>query len=202
MVLDYSKKETEDVISKPVPYWIWIRMKLKKSTVSGMILAISLLSVFVLFSQVVSAEIIPLWVKNTAKWYGDDKISETEFLNAVKFLVDNNIIILESEVTSGVKLHESTATVIIPNGNNAPANTGFYIPLNLWVKKGTVVEWTNEDNVGHTIQSQDKKGNVIPIFNSDVLQTNDKFTYKFDESGEYNYFCTIHPWRVGVITVR
>ncbi len=174
-------------------------MNLSKSMFSLSIM-MSLFLVSLLFSEAL-AEAVPEWVKNTAKWYGEDKISETEFLNIIKFLINNDIIILESEVTFGMKLEEST-TVIIPNGNNAAANTGFYIPLNLGVQKGTVVEWINEDNVGHTIQSQDEKGNVIPIFNSNVLQTGDKFSYKFEESGEYNYFCTIHPWRVGVITVR
>jgi len=56
--------------------------------------------------------------------------------------------------------------------------------------------------VGHTIQSQDGEGNVIGLFNSDVLETGERFPYKFEEEGVYNYFCTLHPWRVGVITVR
>ena len=42
-----------------------------------------------------SAEKVPLWIKNTAKWYGEGKISETEFLNAIRFLVNNGIIILD-----------------------------------------------------------------------------------------------------------
>ena len=42
-----------------------------------------------------SAEQVPSWVKNTAKWYGEGKISESEFLNAIRFLVNNGIIILD-----------------------------------------------------------------------------------------------------------
>ena len=38
---------------------------------------------------------IPEWVKNTALWYGQDKISEVEFINAIKFLLQNKIIILD-----------------------------------------------------------------------------------------------------------
>ena len=30
---------------------------------------------------------VPDWVKNTASWWAEDKISETEFVNAIKFLV-------------------------------------------------------------------------------------------------------------------
>jgi tetratricopeptide (TPR) repeat protein len=50
------------------------------------------------FLQVGFAEIVPNWVKNTAKWYGEGKISEVEFLNAIKFLIDNGILNTEKQV--------------------------------------------------------------------------------------------------------
>ncbi len=95
----------------------------------------------------------------------------------------------------------TTAKVLIPNGNSALANTGFFIPLNLEAIRSTTVLWQNEDNIGHTVQSQDDKGNIIPLFNSNVLKTGDTFSYKFDKPGVYHYFCTIHPWRIGIVTV-
>lgn len=95
----------------------------------------------------------------------------------------------------------NTERVLIPNGNSAQANTGFFVPLNLEIIRGTTVIWQNEDNIGHTVQSQDAQGNVIAMFNSPVLKTGDTFTYKFDKPGVYHYFCTIHPWRIGVVTV-
>ena len=44
------------------------------------------------------AELVPPWVKNTAKWYGDGQISEKEFLNAIKYLINNGILSLEKEI--------------------------------------------------------------------------------------------------------
>ena len=38
------------------------------------------------------AENVPDWVKNTAGWWATDAISETEFVNAIEFLVKENII--------------------------------------------------------------------------------------------------------------
>jgi len=35
---------------------------------------------------------LPDWIKNIFVWYGQDQISENEILNAIKFLVENNII--------------------------------------------------------------------------------------------------------------
>ena len=38
------------------------------------------------------AENVPAWVKNTAGWWADDQISETEFVNAIEYLVKEDII--------------------------------------------------------------------------------------------------------------
>jgi len=153
---------------------------------------------FMVFYPSASAESIPSWIKNTALWYGEDSISETEFLNAIKFLIENELIVLDEEVIPG----DLIASVLIPNGNYDIASTGFYIPLNLEVTPGTTVTWTNDDSVPHTIQSLNEKGEIIGLFNSAPLQTGETFEYTFDESGVYNYYCSFHPWRVGVVTVR
>ena len=47
-----------------------------------------------------NAEQVPSWVKNTAKWYGEGKTSEIEFLNAIRFLIKNGIINLEESSES------------------------------------------------------------------------------------------------------
>ena len=46
------------------------------------------------------AENVPSWVKNTAGWWADDIISETEFVNAIEFLVKENIIQVDASQTS------------------------------------------------------------------------------------------------------
>jgi len=94
-----------------------------------------------------------------------------------------------------------TASITIPNGNSAQSNTGFFVPLNSEILRGTTVTWQNQDNLGHTIQSISDKGNVISIFNSPVLKTGETFSYKFNQPGVYHYYCSIHPWRIGVVTV-
>ncbi|MFB5610531.1 MAG: plastocyanin/azurin family copper-binding protein [Nitrosopumilaceae archaeon] len=150
--------------------------------------------------QSVTAETVPDWVKNTALWYGEGSISETEFLNAIKYLIENKIIIIESEEKDEL-VQSGSANVIIPQGNYDVANSAFYIPLNLLISKGTTVVWINDDTVPHTVQSQDEEGNVIGVFNSAPLKTGERFAHTFDDEGIYNYFCTLHPWRVGVVTV-
>ena len=53
------------------------------------------------FPPNVFGEYVPDWVKNTAGWWADDKISVTEFVNAIEFLVKENIIQVNVSQTSG-----------------------------------------------------------------------------------------------------
>jgi len=167
-----------------------------KISVPIMLFSILLVSFSVNFAN---AESVPEWVKNNALWYGQGIISETEFLDAIKFLIEEGIIVLDSagEAVSVI----SDAIVTIPNGNFDVASTGFYSPLNLEISVGTTVTWVNEDSVPHNVQSQDEFGKVTDVFNSPPLNTGERFVFTFDESGVYNYFCSFHPWRVGLVTV-
>ena len=58
----------------------------------------SLLVLFVLGLMIPNAfaESVPSWVKNTAGWWATDAISETEFVNAIAYLVKVGIISIES----------------------------------------------------------------------------------------------------------
>jgi hypothetical protein len=154
-----------------------------------------------LFVSNAMAETVPPWVQNTALWYGQGLISETEFLNMVKFLVESKIIVIENDELPDDPI-ESSSNILIPNGNAELGNTGFYIPLNLEIKKESTVVWVNDDIVPHTVQSIDDTGNIIGLFNSAPLKTGETFEHQFDESGVYTYYCSFHPWRVGSVTVR
>ena len=155
----------------------------------------------IVFYPSASAEGVPEWIKNTALWYGQGSISETEFLNAIKFLIENDLINIEDQNIEAIS-EDTTSNVIIPNGNYDITSTGFYIPLNLEVSPGTTVVWINDDSVPHTIQSQNERGEIIGLFNSAPLQTGETFEFKFNDPDVYNIFCSLHPWRVGIITVR
>ena len=56
--------------------------------------------VVLVIPNIYAQEQVPAWVKNTAGWWATNAISETEFVNAIKFLIDNNIITLENDISS------------------------------------------------------------------------------------------------------
>ncbi len=62
-----------------------------------LILMITVIMAITLIFPLANADSIPDWIKNTAGWWATDKISETEFVNAIEFLVNVGIIQTESD---------------------------------------------------------------------------------------------------------
>jgi plastocyanin len=71
-----------------------------------------------------------------------------------------------------------------------------FAPQRVTVKAGTTVTWTNEDDIPHALASTTK------AFRSKVLDTDDKFSFKFTTAGTYEYFCSLHPHMTGTIVVE
>lgn len=163
------------------------------------IITISVIMLVSFSISFVNAENVPSWIKNNALWYGQGEISETEFLNSIKFLIENDILVLETDITP---IQDQIFEIIIPNGNFNISGSSFYLPLNLEIISNTTVQWVNEDTVLHTVQSQDEFGNIIGLFNSAPLTTGERFEFTFTKEGIYNYYCSLHPWRTGVVTVK
>jgi 3',5'-cyclic-AMP phosphodiesterase len=80
-----------------------------------------------------------------------------------------------------------TRDVTIDNFSFSPATTS--VPV------GTTVTWTNRDDIPHTVVSTEQK------FKSHPLDTDDRFSYRFDAAGSYKYFCSIHPKMTGQVEV-
>jgi plastocyanin len=69
-------------------------------------------------------------------------------------------------------------------------------PGNLRVPVGATVTWTNEDSAPHdaTARGADWK--------TDRLSDADSDTLTFDEPGDYDYYCSIHPNMKARLVVR
>ena len=63
------------------------------------VLLFTLVAGVVAFPLAASAQsdAIPSWIKNTAGWWADDQISETEFINSMEYLIDSGIIQVSSQ---------------------------------------------------------------------------------------------------------
>jgi len=48
-----------------------------------------------------STESVPSWVKNNAKWWSEDLIEETDFINGIKYLIEKQIIDIDNKKILG-----------------------------------------------------------------------------------------------------
>ena len=71
-----------------------------------------------------------------------------------------------------------------------------FSPSDVTISPGTKVTWVNKDEAPHTATSTDKK------FNSGGLDTNDNFSFVFNDKGDYPYICTLHPQMKATIKVK
>jgi len=72
-----------------------------------------------------------------------------------------------------------------------------FSPQTTTVTAGTQVTWTNQDDIPHTVVSDDKT-----TFKSHALDTDEKFSFTFTKPGTYEYFCSIHPKMTAKIIVQ
>lgn len=74
------------------------------------------------------------------------------------------------------------------SANNIDISGFAFVPDTLAVSAGTTVTWTNADSVSHTISSRDG------AFESGFLAKGDSFSYTFEQTGTFDYYCGIHPF--------
>ncbi len=70
------------------------------------------------------------------------------------------------------------------------------------IQQWTNNTWANNDNMAHTITSGTAREGPNGYFNSDLIKPGESFTFSFDELGNFDYFCMIHPWETASITVN
>jgi len=94
---------------------------------------------------------------------------------------------------------------------NTPAEV-WYEPPVISITVGDSITWYNDDREGHTVTSgagsgrfgwmDDNFGTPDGEFDSGRFMPGESWAIKFEESGTFSYFCTIHPWMEGVVIVE
>ena len=109
------------------------------------------------------------------------------------------------DVMSGESTEESLMSVVI-----IPADTAYqgceiddqcYIPSVIDISPGESIIWINEDTSAHTVTSGSPQRGPTWEFDSSLILPDDTFVVDFPEAGTYDYFCLVHPWRMGVVNV-
>jgi plastocyanin len=109
--------------------------------------------------------------------------------------------------------------VMIPKGSANPevditnlTPKQWYDPREILVGVNDTIIWTNNDTEPHTVTSgtggglnsflSNSKGKPDGLFDTGLFSPGSITSIKFNQSGTYYYFCTIHPWMEGIVRVQ
>ncbi len=97
-----------------------------------------------------------------------------------------------------------TGTISLPSGSAVPGceeTNECFIPAKVSVSVGETVTWSNDDTAAHTATSGIPSEGPDGMFDSSLFMAGTTFEHTFDDSGEYDYFCMVHPWMTGKVQV-
>ena len=104
--------------------------------------------------------------------------------------------------TTTITEADNASRISIVEGASLPDMRSFE-PASITVPTGTTVTWTNNDTTLHTIISGTPKGvDSGTVFDSSYLKSGKTFEHKFDSTGTFDYYCTLHPFMVGTVVVK
>jgi nitrite reductase (NO-forming) len=94
--------------------------------------------------------------------------------------------------------------VSIAAGSSNPSASEFYVPSEISVSAGSTVTWTNDDSTIHTVVEGGPQGGgagATPAFDSSIIAPGATWENTFDTAGEFDYYCNLHPFMTGKVTV-
>lgn len=71
-----------------------------------------------------------------------------------------------------------------------------FAPGTIVIRAGQTIEWVNNDAVVHTVNSENA------AFQSGAIEPGAAWRARFEEPGQYPYYCGPHPFMKGVVVVR
>ena len=100
---------------------------------------------------------------------------------------------------------DSTTMISTPQGTSVPGcetTNECYIPYEVEIHVGDEVTWTNDDTAAHTVTAGSAADGPSGVFDSSLFMAGTTFSHTFEAVGEYPYFCMVHPWMEGIVTVQ
>ena len=113
--------------------------------------------------------------------------------------------IVAGMVSSPAFADHATASVSIPQGTSVPGcekTNECFIPHEVTIDVGGEVTWSNDDSAAHTVTAGSAADGPSGVFDSSLFMAGTTFSHKFEAEGEFPYFCMVHPWMMGLVTVQ
>lgn len=132
--------------------------------------------------------------------------SYTELVYSMKITTTMtfSILVIVAGLVTVIPSASAETLVSIPSGSSAPGcdeTNSCFVPYEVTVDVGEQVTWSNDDTAAHTVTSGSAADGPDGIFDSSLFMAGTTFSNTFDQEGVFNYFCMVHPWMQGIVTV-
>jgi len=109
------------------------------------------------------------------------------------------------EETMEESAEPQTVHVEIPVGTAVPGceeTNECWSPADITINAGDTVHWMNVDTAAHTVTGGSPADGPSGLFDSSLVMADATYEFKFKDAGNHDYFCMVHPWMVGSISVN
>ncbi len=97
-------------------------------------------------------------------------------------------------LASGCVQQQANDSIKLPKENNVNIQNSAFSPAEITITKGTAITWTNLDITAHTATGTG--------FDSGALQQGQSWSHAFNDTGTFDYICSIHPGMKGRVVVK
>ena|SRR5215203_3140845 len=104
---------------------------------------------------------------------------------------------VSSDITLFTHVFAQEPEIFIAPRAADPNNDKAFVPPELNVPLHTIVSWSNDDSIDHTITADD-----YGLFDTGPISPGDTFDNVFDSTGVFGYHCSIHPFMRGSVIVN
>ena len=88
-------------------------------------------------------------------------------------------------------------------GSGAPGcEPECYSPTTATISAGGTVTFDNTDTAPHTATSGSAASGPDGVWDSSLIMVNSSYSVTLSDSGNYTYFCMVHPWMEGTVIVE
>ena len=122
-----------------------------------------------------------------------------------KAAADAKAAAIQAEAAVAANAGPQTHIVETAMGSGAPGcetSNACYLPQDITINTGDTVKWDNVDTAAHTVTGGSPADGPSGVFDSSLLMAGLDYSLTFDDAGNYDYFCMVHPWMVGSVTVN
>jgi len=134
-----------------------------------------------------------------------EKAETVQLEDEVMMEEEEEVMMEEEEVMMEESTGPTTLHVEIPIGTAVPGceeSNSCFTPADISINAGDTVHWMNVDTAAHTVTGGSASSGPSGVFDSSLVMADATYEFKFDDAGSYDYYCMVHPWMTGSVTVN